>query len=191
MKVDGKRKLTFYSMKEKPHGIALVIINKTFDKKADSEVKYQPVVCNDELKTHLKMISALGYKPVLLEDLTKDEMECALHLASSNIECYDKKKARIKERVEKLYSEACGYTVSDDNGKIRDEILSSNVTSAGSDSFMVVVISRGVLGYSKKFVLGKDMNVLTVEDILNCITSGALAGKPKMVSFKPLKKRAM
>ena len=182
MKVDGKRKLTFYSMKEKPHGIALVIINKTFDKKADSEVKYQPVVCNDELKMHLKdKISALGYKPVLLEDLTRNEMDCALCLASSNIIHYKLKKTKIKERVEKLYSEACAYTVSDDNGKTRDEILGSNVTSAGSDSFMVVVISRGMLGYSKKFVLGKDMNVLPVEDILNCITSDVLVGKPKMV----------
>ena len=180
MKVDGKRKLTFYSMKEKPHGIALVIINKTFNK----EGKYQPVVCNDELKMHLKdKISALGYKPVLLEDLTWDEMDNALRLASGM-------KPTINERVKKLYLEACEYTVSDDNGKTGDEILSSNVTSAGSDSFMVVVISRGVLGYSNKFVFGKDMNVLTVEDILNCITSDALVGKPKMVFIQATEKES-
>ena len=182
MKVDGKEEVAIYSMKEKPHGVALVIINKTFDEKADSEVKYQPVVCNDELKTHLKgEISALGYKPVLLEDLTKDEMECALCLASSNIKCYNIKNTRIKERVEKLFLEACEYTVSDDNGKTRDTILSNNVTSAGSDSFMVVVVSRGAIGIRHKSVHDKDRKVLKVEDILGCITSDLLAGKPKMV----------
>ena len=153
---DGKKVVKIYKMKKNPHGVALIIINTMFD----SGDNYQPVVCNSELL--IERLSALDYTPVLLFNLTRDEMKDVLYLASNNSVMI---RSRAKEQFS-MFEHA------------------RNVASADSDSLIVLAISRA----TGKRVFGTDMKVLTVEDMLNCITTKALVGKPKMVFIQASKK---